>query len=81
MGDLSELGLQVAAHALCGRVGVVELGVARLQVLQLVHQQVEVVVADGGLVLYVVVVIMFVQLAAELRYAFCLRHPDVLEVN
>ena len=38
----------------------------RLQVLQLVHQEVEFLVADGGLVQHVVAVVVLVQFLAQL---------------
>ena len=77
MLHLPELRLQVAAHTLCRRVGVVHLGMTLLQLLQLVHQLVEVIVADNGLVLDVVSVVMLVQLAPQLFYAFFLVHENV----
>jgi hypothetical protein len=39
-----------------------------------VHQLVKIIVADGGLVVYVVAVVMFVQLASQLLYALFLIH-------
>ena len=45
-----------------------------LQVLQLVHQEVEVLIADGGLVQHVITVVMLVKLLAELLDAFDFVH-------
>ena len=61
---LPELCLQVTTHTLGRRVGVGHLWVARLQVLQLVHQLIEVVVTDAGLVLHVIPVVMLMQLTS-----------------
>ena len=66
--------IDVAAYALCGRVGVGHLGVSGLQVLQLAHQLVELVVADAGLVQYVVAAVVFVQHLPQLYYALFLFH-------
>ena len=74
MGHLLELCIEVTAYALCWRVGVVHLWMSRLQVLQLMHQEVEVLIADGGLVQYVVTVIMFVKLFTKLYDSLFLVH-------
>ena len=74
MRYLTELRLQVAAHALRRRVGVGHLRMAGFQVLQLVHQLVEVVVADTRLVQHVIPVVMLMQLVPQLRYPLLLVH-------
>ena len=69
VGHLLELTAQVASHALRGRVRVGHFGVQGFQILQFVHQQVELLVADDGLVQHVVAIVVLVQFAAQLRYA------------
>ena len=78
MGHLGELLVEVAAHALCGRVGVGHLGMPGLQVLQLMHQEVELLVADDGLVEHIVTVVMLVQLAPQLLDSVLLGHNECL---
>ena len=80
MGHLPKLCGDVAAHTLGGRVGVVELWMARLQLLQLLHEEVELLVVNDGLVQYVVAVVVLVQLASELFNAECLVHGYLLFV-
>ena len=74
MGHLCELRIQVTAHALGRRVGIRHLRMSGLQVLQLVHEEVEVLIADGGLVQHIITVIMFVKLLAELLDALYFVH-------
>ena len=74
MLHLPEASLEVAAHTLGRRVGIVELRMACLQVLQLVHQEVEILVANCGLVEHVVAVVVLVQLAAKLFYSLLFVH-------
>ena len=74
MSHLRELRVQVAAHALGRRVGICHLRMSGLQVLQLVHQEVEVLIADGRLVQHVITVVMFVKLLSELLDALYLVH-------
>ena len=74
MGDLCELLVQVTTHALGRGVGVCHLRMFRLQVLQLMHEEVEVLIADGGLVQHIITVIMFVKLLAKLLDALYLVH-------
>ena len=66
MGHLPELLVQVAAHALCGTVGVGHLRVARFQFLQLVHQEIKLLIRNGRLILNVIAMVMLVQFAAKL---------------
>lgn len=58
MFHLAELLVQVAAHAHARRVLVVVFGVFRFQILQLAHEPVEFLVADGWCIENVVVMIM-----------------------
>ena len=74
MGHLCELRIQITAHALGRGVGIRHLGMLCLQILQLMHEEVEVLIADGGLVQYIIAVIMFVKLLAELLDALYLVH-------
>ena len=62
MLHLPELLIQVAAHALGRGVLVCHLRMFRLQILQLVHHEVELLIAYRRLVQHVVLVIMLVQL-------------------
>ena len=48
------------------------------QLLQLMHQLVEVVVADGGLVQDVILVVMLVQFLSQLHYTLFLVHLSYL---
>ena len=50
------------------RVGIVELGMGRLQLLQLAQQGVELIVSDQRIVQHVVPVIMLVDLSSQLLY-------------
>ena len=77
----NELLREVAANALSGRIGVVELGVALLQVLQLAQQGVELLVGDGRSIQHVIVVVVAVQLGAQLHYAFLLSHKAKIFVQ
>ena len=74
MRYLTELRLQVAAHALRRRVGVGHLRMAGFQVLQLMHQLVEVVVADARLVQHIVPVVVLMQFTPQLPYPLFLVH-------
>ena len=69
-----ELVGQVAADALCRAVRVEHLGVTGLEVLQLVHEEVELLVGDNGSILHIVAVVMLVQFVAELHDAGCFVH-------
>ena len=71
---LTELRLQVATHALRRRIGIGHLGMAGFQVLQFVHQLVEVIVADTRLVQHVIPVVVLMQLAPQLLYPLFLVH-------
>ena len=62
MRHLTEFLVQVAPHSLGWRVRVVQLRMLRLQVLQLPHQTVKLLIVDNGLVQHIVTVIMFMQL-------------------
>ena len=47
---------------------------AGLKILQFVHQLVEIVVADLGLVQHIILIVMVVQLAPQLLYSLFLVH-------
>ena len=74
MFHLAEFFIQVAAHPLGRGVGVCHLGMLRLQVLQLMHQEVEFLIADGRLVQHVVTVVVLVQFLAQLVDSLYLVH-------
>lgn len=74
MNHLAELRLQVAAYALGRRIGVCHLRMAGLQILQFVHQLVEIVVADLGLVQHIILIVMLMQLASQLLNTLFLVH-------
>ena len=57
-----ELVAEVAAHALRRRIGVEELRVQRLQILQFAHQRIELLVGDDRSVEDVVIVVVLVEL-------------------
>ena len=69
-----ELIVQVAAHALRRAVGVEHLRVPGLEVLQFVHQEVELLVGNDRSILHIVAVVMSVQLIAQLQDACFLVH-------
>ena len=71
---LPELLVQVTAHTLGWRVGVGHLRMTGFQILQLVHHEVEFLVADGRLIQHVITVVMLVQLFPQLLYAFDFIH-------
>ena len=66
--DRTEFVGGVAPHAPGRRVGIVELGMGRLQLLQLAQQGVELIVSDQRIVQHVVPVIMLVDLSSQLLY-------------
>ena len=74
VGHLLEFLVQVGAHTLRRRVGVGHLGMARLQFLQLLHLEIELLVADDWLVQHVVAVVMVVQFASQLLNSLFLVH-------
>ena len=74
VGHLAELLADVTAHALRWRRGVGHFGVACLEGLQLAHHRVKLLVADCRLAEHVVIVVMFVQLLAQLQYPFLFVH-------
>ena len=57
-----------------GRVGIVELGMGRLQLLQLAQQAVEFEIRDFRRVFDVVFSVMIVELRAQFAYAFEYTH-------
>ena len=69
-----ELVVEVASHTLRRAVGIVHLGMPRLEVLQFMHHEVELLVGDDGSVLNVVAIVMLVQLIAQLQDAFRFVH-------
>jgi hypothetical protein len=65
-----ELTRQVAANAMCGRIGVVPLGVSLFQILKLAHKTVELNIFNLGGVLNVVFVVVIIEQLSQLGYTF-----------
>ena len=81
MLDLFKSLGQVTAHTLRGRERVGILRVTFLQLLQLTHHPVELLVADGGLVEHIVVMVVLVELPAQLLNAmFEHVHRSISEI-
>ena len=74
MLHLTELLIEVTAHALGRGVLVCHLRMLRLQVLQFVHHEVELLVADRRLVQHIVPVVMLVQFFPQLYDSLFLVH-------
>ena len=60
---------KVGAYALRGRIGVGHIGVFAFELLQLFHEHVEIPVGDFGSVEHVVVIIVAVELVAQIEDA------------
>ena len=74
MFHLCELLIEVAAYTLRWRVGVCHVGMARFEVLQLVHERVKFEVGNVGTIEHIVFVVVLVQLLAQLYDALSFVH-------
>ena len=71
---LTKLRIQITTHSLGGRVGIGHLRVLSLQILQFVHEEVELLIAYRGLVQDIISVVMLMQFLPQLFYARFLVH-------
>ena len=65
---------EVRPHSLSGAVGVGQLGMQRLQVLQAVHLHIEVLVGDDRCIEHIIVIVVPVQFIPQTEYLFLLVH-------
>lgn len=65
MRHLPEIAVEVASHAHGGRIVVCQLGTRRFELLQLVHEGIELAVGYFGLVLHIIQIIMAVQCGSQ----------------
>ena len=74
MGHLNELLIQVAPHAPRRRVRLVKFGMGRLEVLQLPHHAVELLVGNLRDVQHIIIIVVAVQFIAKPLYLFLYFH-------
>ena len=71
---LRKLLIQVAAHALCRRVGIVQFWVTGFKLLKFVHKPVELHIGDFRLVEHIILVIVLMQHLAQIYDTFFFVH-------
>ena len=74
----NELGRQVAAHPHRRGIGIGELGMLRLEILQFAHERIELEIGDFGRIVDVIPMIVIFQLPAQLldSFAYSVVHID-----